>query len=487
MKIKRPAAGLRHGPSRARLRHGGYAAGITVLVLLALVLANLVAARLPLKLDLSSYKMYSISEQSLGFLKGLKEDMDIYGLFKPGQEPANVVEVLNRYRDASPRIHLEFFDVERNPAFAKKYDSTGRGLAPGSLVVVARSSGRFRVIPYEDLYEVAYDQRSGQQQVRGVAVEQRVTGALSYAAGGRIASLYELSGHSEFSLEEIGLAPDLAKENGELHPLNLLAAKEVPKDADLVLVISPKSDLLPGEAEALKRYLDSGGNALFLIDRMKAPLAGLESVINLYGVATTQGYVLEGDESRMAAGRPNLLIPELLSHEILASIKDKKYLVTILNSQALRESSAKRQYLKLTPLLASSPSSWLRTDLGSDSATRIASDRLGSQVLAYAVEAPKSDPKARPSRIVVAGSSVFAIPSIMKQYMGPGNDELFLNMASWCENRDEGLNIRPKSTIQMALRLSAAQSFLWLGLVVILIPGLILAAGLVVWLRRRRL
>jgi ABC-2 type transport system permease protein len=480
MNIKLPLS-----KNQARLRHGGYAALVTILVLAALVLLNLVVGQLPVKLDLSSTKMYSISEQSRGFLKGLKEDITIYGLFKPGEEPANVVELLKRYRDASPRIRLEFLDVEKSPAFAKKYDATGSGLKPGSIVVVDEKSGRFKAIPYADLYEFGVNQQTGQQQVQGIAIEQRVTGAIGYAAGGKTAVVYQLAGHAEFTLEEIGLTEDLERENNAVKSLNLMTARAVPEDADLVLVISPKTDLLPGEAEALKRYLDAGGNALFLIDRMKARLENLEGVINLYGVATTQGFVLEGDESRMAAGRPNLILPELKEHEILASLKEKQYTVTMLNTQALAESVLKKRALKLTPLLESSPGSWLRTDLRSDSPEKIASDRPGPLVLAYAVEAPKNDPKAKGSRVAVAGSSPFVIASLMSQYMGSGNKELFLNMVSWSENRSDGLSIRPKSTFRLPLSINGLQALVWVFVIVILVPGAILAVGIVVWVRRR--
>ncbi len=472
-------------PSRSRLRHGGYAALLTALVIVGLVLANLMVGQLPIKLDLSLHKMYSLSDQSLGLIKGLQEEMTIYGLFKPGQEPANVVEALKRYRDASSRISLEFFDIEKNPAFSKKYDATGKGIGPGSIVVVAKKSGRFKVIPYTDLYDVSVNQQTGQQQVQGLAVEQRVTGALGFAAGGGVAKLFQLAGHSEFTLEEIGLVQDLATENSEIGSLNLLTTQEVPKNADLVIVVSPKSDLLPGEAEALKRYLDGGGNALFFLDLMKDPLPNFEGVINLYGIARARGIVLEGDSSRMAPGRPNLLLPELQAHEILRSLNEKKFVVTMLNSQGLKESTLRKQYLKVTPLVTTSSRSWLRTDLSSNSPTKTGSDQGGAQVLAYAVEARRDDPKAKVSRIGVAGSSYFFIPQAMTQFMGSGNKELFLNMVSWTENRSEGLGIRPKSTSQTPLRLNGLQSMVWLGIIVILVPGLILAAGLVVWLRRR--
>ncbi len=469
----------------ARFRHGGYAALITMLVLAALVFANLVVGQLPLKLDLSAMQLYSLSPQTLDFLKGLKEDLTIYGLFKPGREPSDIVEILRRYRDASPKIRLEFFDIDKSPSFSKKYDTSGQGLGQGSLVVAAAGSGRFKVIPYSELYRLSANQRTGQEEVQAIATEQRVTSAIIYATGGKTSIVYELGGHSEFTVEQLGLASDLAAGNIELRPLSLLSVTSIPSDADLVVELSPKSDLLPGEVESLKRFLEAGGNALFLIDRMKSPLGNLEGLINLYGVATTQGFVLEGGQSNTVAGRPNLLIPDLGKHSILDSIRAKNYLVTMLNAQGLDLSSLKKRNLKIDALVLSSPESWLRTDLGSDSMTRIASDRDGPFALAFAVEDRKDDPAARSSRLVVVGSSLFVLPEAMSQYMGPGNKELFLNMVAWSAKGSEGLGIRPKSTLLMPVQLNAHQAVLWILIIVVLLPGLVMAMGLVMWSRRR--
>ena len=469
----------------SRFRHGGYAALITLFVLGGVVLANLIVGQIPVKLDLTASKMYSLSEQSLQVLKDLPEEVTIYSLFKPGTEPSNVMEMIKRYQDASSKIKLELLDVEKNPAFAKKYDPTGKIIGSGSLVVVSKKTGQFKVIPYIDLYDVGYDQQTGQQRVNGVAIEQQVTGALLYVASGVTPKIAELTNHGESSMEELGLADVLRKQNYTLEPLNLLTQKSIPQDTSLLLVTSPKTDLSEAETSAIKTYLEQGGNAFILVDLTEAPLKNLESVLNLYGVQSQFGIVLEGDQSFMVSGYPNLLLPNFGDHDILKPLKTQKYPVSFPNSLALQESPVKKRNLEIVSLLTSSPDSWLRTDLASQSATRTANEEKGPFTLGYATKVLQEDPTAKGTRMVVLASSIFINPQ--NPVMTPGNSELFLNSLSWVQNRKEGQGLHPKASFMLPLTLDGLQTLVFLFLFVVLIPLGVLVTGLVIWLKRRHL
>ena len=58
-------------------------------------------------------------------------------------------------------------------------------------------------------------------------------------------------------------------------------------------------------------------------------------------------------------------------------------------------------------------------------------------------------------------------------------------MVAWSAKGSEGLGIRPKSTLLMPVQLNAHQAVLWILIIVVLLPGLVMAMGLVMWSRRR--
>jgi len=85
---------------------------------------------------------------------------------------------------------------------------------------------------------------------------------------------------------------------------------------------------------------------------------------------------------------------------------------------------------------------------------------------------------------VVANTNILN-SSLISQVLGNANFEL--NSINWLRDREEGISIRHKSLLTSYLRISASQQLIFSGVVVILIPLIVLASGLTVWLRRRHL
>ncbi|HMF61850.1 MAG TPA: hypothetical protein VK595_15830, partial [Vicinamibacterales bacterium] len=66
-----------------------------------------------------------------------------------------------------------------------------------------------------------------------------------------------------------------------------------------------------------------------------------------------------------------------------------------------------------------------------------------------------------------------------------GNRDLFLNTINWLAQQENLISIRPREAGSSTLNMTAdaAQRIFWLS--VLIIPGLILAAGVQTWWRRR--
>jgi len=464
-----------------RFRRGGAAALVTALVIAAAVFANLIVAKIPLKADLSDKKLFSLSDRSLSLISALTEETSIYACFKQGSAPTEIAEGLQRYADASPKLSLRWVDLEKDPGFAKRYAGGDGDLSTGAVVVVGSKSGRWKAIPYVSLYELGYDQNTGQQTVQGVRLEQEVTGALSYVASGKTDKLYELSGHGEFTLASYGLEQELSKQNKVIQDLSLISSPEVPSDASLLVALSPKTDLSEGEADSLRHYLDRGGKLAVFLDP-GAPLPKLEEVLRTYGVKRETGLVMEGRESSRLAGNPFFLLPSLANHAITKPLEDSRLAVTYPAAAALSEAPLHRRDAKLSPVLTTTAQSWLRVDGSDATAVKKSGEKGGPFTLAYAVEVPGDDGKPK-NRLVVAGSSFFISPR--NPAIAPGNRDLFLNMISWSIGDDKSISIGPKYFFSLPFQANGLVTLILMALFVVLLPGGLLVGGLVVWLRRR--
>ena len=466
-----------------KIRYGGYAALITIVVLAALVLVNLLVQQIPAQIDLTENKLFSLSEQSLKLLESLEEPVAIYALYAAGDEETNIVEVLRKYEQASKLVTLEMIDPELNPGFVSRYDEDGSGISAGSLIV--ESGDRFRVIPNIELYNISYSQQ-GQPQLMGLQIEPKVTQAINYVASGYTPMLYELTGHGEFPLSDYGIAPALEAENYEIRSLNLVTAPAVPEDASVLLVMSPKFAISEPELEKIHDYIDAGGRAIILTDFIGDPSPGAAAILKSYGLGIEPGFLMENDKRRYA-GSPLFIAPLMADHEILEPLKENDLDVITPNAVALSELERKPRSVELTPILTTTKQSWRRTDIQSNSALRQAGDIEGPHTIAWTAERlhyNDGDPAA--FRLVAMGNSLF-LGSIPPYGQIKGNIDYFLNALSWVNERSETITIRSKSLFRLPMRLNALQSIIYSGIIILLIPAAFLITGLVVWLRRRHL
>jgi len=97
---------------------------------------------------------------------------------------------------------------------------------------------------------------------------------------------------------------------------------------------------------------------------------------------------------------------------------------------------------------------------------------------------PSSDKgPAMKARLVVVGDSDFP----QNQYFHTqGNGNLFLNMVSWLAQEEDLISIRPKPPEDRRIMLSKSQQTRLFYLTIVVLPGAVLVAGVMVWSRRRR-
>jgi ABC-2 type transport system permease protein len=464
------------------VRYGGYAAFVTILVLVGLIVLNLIIQQLPAEIDFTENQIYSLSDQTKEVLENLDEEIRIYALYKIGRENDDVTTILRKYEQLSSMVHVEYVDPEKNPTFVSKFETEDKEISEGSLIVVRGEN--YKTISPFDLYDVSYS-REGQPQVTGVAVEQRVTSAILYVGSGYSPKIYQLIGHKEYTLQDVGLVDALTKENYEIQNLNLASADAVPDDTALLLVMSPEIDFTPPERDKILDYLDDGGRAVFLFDFYSFERKpNIDAVLKSYGLRLKEGVVMEGDPSRLySTDNPFFLAPILEDHPMLAPLRDNKLNILFPNSMALEELDIKKRNMELTPLLSTSDKSWLRTEQNGN-VNKIPSDLPGPHTVAYSVKDKFNEKEG--VRLVVCGNGRFLTP-LPPYGQLKGNIEFFINSLSWVSNRSETISIRSKSLFTLPMRMSGLQVFIYSGIVVILIPALILIAGLVIWLRRRNL
>lgn len=471
---------IRQSFNNKNFKFGGYATLLTIIAVGILIILNLLAEQIPLKLDWSQNKIFSLSEQTYQIITDLKQDITIYALNESGQEDTDINVILKKYSDHTKKIHLNFINPNKNPGFAKRYVKDGTNLSIGSIIV--ESDQKFKVIPANDLFNFDYSDPY-QPNVTSLAVEQRVTGAILYLKSGKAPKMYTLEGHGEQTLP-LEISKQLETENYELKSVNLYTTS-IPKDINILLLNSPQQDLTLTEVGKIREFLGNKGRAIFLVDLLKNELPNLQTLLRSYGVALQPMAIIEGDNSRYIQNNPLWIQPEMSSHQIVASLVSDKMPVIIPVAQGIKVLEVKKRSLEIESLLTTSGSAWGKTDLNTASLDKTKNDPKGPFNIAVAITDQSSDQDAPDSRIVVVGNGMFIASDIINSI--PGNANFLMNSFNWLQDQKVSLAIKPKSLLSMRLNINAFQTLLLSGFVIVVIPLGILGVGLMVWLRRRHL
>jgi len=469
-----------------KVRFGGYATLLVVAALAIVVVVNVLVEQIPGKIDLTKNHMFSLSPETFKVLSGLSKDVTITMVARAGSEDPTVKEILNRYASRSHHIKLQTMDPDRNPGWARQFDTTGQGLAAGSVVV--QCGDKFKTIGQYDMYNYDYSNPNQQPTLTSLSVEQRVTSAINYVTALKNVTIYVLQGHGEQTLDSLGLSTAVGNENYAVKPLTLLTVPAVPSDADILLVLAPKTDLSAEDDAKIRTFLDNGGRAEFIFDLLKGDNAfpHLAGILQSYGVAVRSMVVVEGDQNAVAAGNPMYLIPKLEYHDIVSPLRTANLAILMPFSQSIQTLDLRKRSLKIEPLLSSSDNSWGKRDIENiKTLAKEKGDAQGPFTLAVAITDPATDPAKKDTKLVVVASARFLSQSLSSQI--PGNTDFFLNTLGWLRGKADEITVRPKDMLTMRLGLSNLQALLFSGLVVILMPLLVLGAGFGVWIRRRHL
>jgi ABC-type uncharacterized transport system involved in gliding motility auxiliary subunit len=134
--------------------------------------------------------------------------------------------------------------------------------------------------------------------------------------------------------------------------------------------------------------------------------------------------------------------------------------------------------VNVQPLAKTSAQSWGETDRASLQQGQVKPDTQDPKgPLTVAVVATKDK-----ARIVVYGTSSLAANQFLNLQ---GNRDFFLNTVSWLAEEEDLISIRPKPARQTPMFLSSQQAQLAFLIPVVILPGLVLAGGIVAVVRRR--
>jgi gliding motility-associatede transport system auxiliary component len=453
-----------------KARQTKYAAYITVYIVVILgilVVANFLANRYNKSYDATANKRYTLSDQTKKVVSELKQDVTIqYFDRSTGMQGAK--DLLDRYATLSPKLHIQYVDLLKDPTLARAANVTREGEA-----VVEMGSRREDAKTFD---------------------EEGVTGALVRVLKGGARTVCVVTGHGEHRLDDSsqgegfsGFQGVVEKDNYKIQSINLLQKAEVPLDCTVVVVAGPTGDYIQPEVDAIKKYVEGGGRALFMLDpplrlgrRQISDNQALSDLLTSWGVTPGKDLLLdESAASQLLGGGPEA--PVVLQYDSHPIVND---LANISTAFPLSRSLSTKNTDKttITKLFSTSSDSYSTSNLSS-AEIRInpAKDQHGPFTLAVAGTYNTGKPAGQ-GRFVVVGNSGWA----SNQALGfSGNRNLLLNTINWLSSDEDLISIRPKPPEDRRITLTRAQFRLVQSTSQFFLPLIVVIGGVMVWLRRR--
>lgn len=463
------------------MQFGAYSTGVIAMVLVIAVFVNMAAAALPDRyttLDVTSEKLYSLTDTTKNLLKNLSEDVTIYVLDSENGQDETLGSTLESYQNMSDHIQVIYKDPVVTPDFYKSYADS---ITMNSLIV--ESEKRFKTIDYSDIYETSFDYNTYQSSVTGYDAEGLLTSAIAYVTGDSAPRIYALGGHNELSLSDT-FKSGLKKENADLADLTLLTEEGVPEDADGVIILAPENDLGEDDADKLIAYLERGGSLLIetcYLDQFSEEMPNLSRVLSWFGLSVGDGLIVEQDHSMMYQS-PVYLLPEVAYDSLTGGVYGSDY-DYVMMPYAQRIAIEEKEGVEVTTLLTTSDQSYTKTGLNeSDSLEKSDTDLQGS--FAVGVKAVKTQEAGDAQLILYTSQLLFT--DVTNQYTMNNNLKLFTNAVSAMTGETESVSIPVKTfeTSYLTIPSSAAIRYgiLFMGV----LPVGLLVIGIVIWIRRRK-
>lgn len=465
---------------------------IAISVIFNIIFANLI----PQKIDLTSNKEFTISNEAKEYLKTVDKEVTIVGLFDEvskdmgtiadyndqyvSMQVDKLVELLNQYENINDKISVKFVDPEKDTLYLQRTlgEAQAKDYEKGDFIV--SSGNRITRITSKSL---VYS--SMQQDYYGQFVEMPYAPNFDGAFVGAIINVTSeedhiigvVTDHNEYPINQYynNMKSDIENRAFILEEMKLATTDDLSK-YNILLFLGSKTDLTTLEAAKLTEYLNAGGNAIFLIDSIQngPTFENLNTVLSNYNLAFNNDLVNEGTQNYLI--EPQILYEKLefSQGDFLEDLNNNHLIMPI--SRSIERLNLTVDYLQMYPVVYT-------TDQATFNNYTTGNTTTGRKLLGAAVESTGSG---NTSKILVMGSSGFVVDSFESLDMTNTGLQVMSKTLSWMEGTED-FNVPVKVNKYAKMTISDSTSKVLGVITIVLIPLLIVSIGLLVWLRRRHL
>jgi len=446
-------------------RYGSNTLVMSLAFLGILVVINYLVYQNSKRWDLTEDKINTLAPETLETLNSLKAPVEAQAFFTSRTSPEYAQGLLEQYKfSADGKFDYQFIDPEADPIAAQNANIT----RDGSIIV----------------------RMGDRQEAVSFVSEKEMTAALVRLISEENVRVYFLTGHGERDPQGTDenaysqVKSTLEGKNYQVESLNLLSTHKLPEDAKVIVIAGPRVPLTDEEVDLLQVHLETGGSMIVMeeplpmteFEDQEDPLA--RYLYESFGITLGKDLVVDLTSQQPFVAVANQYGEHVITEKLQGMVS---YFPTARSVQSTQEMPGFSQI----ELVFTANQSWAETDLaGLGEANAQVQPDEGVDLMGPVPLAALIESEANNQRIVVFGDVDFATNSNFGQF---GNGDLLINAIDWAAEQENLINLTPKEPTQRVLvpPQRYTQGLILFGSV-FLLPGIVLVAGIVVWINRRR-
>ncbi len=509
--------------NEALLRRGGYSLAITAIVLAGLIVFNWLvsslADRFNLEFDMTVDKKNSISEENIEYIKNLDADVTVtvcateeyyadymayyaqnyYGVTISSNSEleyfTQTINLIDKYNDYNERIVIKYVDPQSTEFTAISTNYSSYSISYGDVIVTSSAGGkeRVKILTFDDIYVTSSSDSYYYQSYTLSAnrLETALTSAIAYVTSADSKKVAVLSGHSENNYTDAYLEL-LTSNNYDITEITDKLITTISTEYDAIIISAPSVDFIGDELDVIGAFLENGGEMgkglIFFADATCPALPNLYSFLKQWGIDISEGILFETESTNHIQNAPStmgLYAAELEDDDITENINMviADYIVPMKVCEPAtlqRSSTALMQTLDSTVVAPiGSASTW--ADYTDD-------DKEQFDCVIQAVETDYDSENNELTSYVMAFASVEFVQSTWASYSDLSNQDIVMA----CTDRaahvgDTTMTFTSKiiTNESFSTSVNASNTKLVLIIFMVIIPIVIIIAGIVVFVRRR--
>lgn len=484
------------------LKYGGFSIAITILVIVAVLALNVLITYVEnnkgLKVDFTPNASYTLDKNAETAIRDLENDVVIYTFIPAGENSSYsylTVNIVALFDGASDRITSKNVDPVVNPSKLAQFSTDTKKLSAYAVVVAEKDNeSNFHAFNENEMVEF-----NSNTQKSYFVLQRWITSALIYMRTGVRTNVYLLTGHGEDINENVEtMLSRIRRENYNVEEISLIGSGKKLQQGDILILLEPKSDMSKEEYDQIITFLDDNyGKMLFAASRLTndggEPLKYYHLLLDYFNLSLNDGVVAETNENHRSASsaRHIELVPDQ-AHAVSAAVRSGNEPVWVNDASSFTYkygsgttmgASYRETYSTvLTSYASAILVPWAQADEYDASAfTKAVQGVCGAYERVN--EGITGTVATRTTRILLMGSVSLATGDYL------GNSNILRNGLNWLAGKDAVdslVNIGIDLTSGY-VQMTQTQMKVWFTVLVICVPALILAGGIVVWIRRKNL